>query len=99
MNKVKKKPKIYIQFTFITMCMNQMVIDFSLVKIEKNISYNLSKINYIAIGIGKISLYSYRYSYYWRKAPKHYSLVLTVIVIIDMTYCNYMDFMINLSDM
>lgn len=31
------------------MCMNQMVIDFSLVKIEKNISYNLSKINYVAI--------------------------------------------------
>jgi len=68
-----------------------MVIDFSLVKIEKNISYNLSKINYIGNNI-------IIYSYYWRKAPKHYSLVLTVIVIIDM-YCNYMDFMTNLSDM
>lgn len=71
--------------------MNQMVIDFSLVKIEENISNNLSKINYIGNSI-------IIYSYYWRKTPQHYSLVLTVIVIIDM-YCNYMDFMTNLSDM
>lgn len=31
--------------------MNQTVIDFSLVKTEKNISYNLSKINYIGNNI------------------------------------------------